>query len=253
MVKLGIDIGAQNVKAVIVDNGRILAFAKVPKGFNPKTSAENVIEQVLQKSGVIRQELSQIIATGSGSDWISDIATTQINDFLSAARGAFFLFPLCRTVIDAGAEEVRVVKLDDKGSIRDYVRNDRCAAGAGVFIEAMARALKVSLDEFVKLPLASTKEVPINAQCCVFAESEVVSLVHSGFVSEDISKAIHDAIAERIAALARRVRLEREVILIGGMGYNISFIRTLERVLDTSIVVPAEPEYVSAIGAAVYS
>jgi benzoyl-CoA reductase subunit D len=252
MVSVGLDVGAQSVKVAILDGGEVLALAKAPTGLHPDQEAEKAIERAWERSGLTKSDSAPISVTGGGRKLITRISGTELTVFLSAAGGAFFLFPGARTVLDLGAEEARVVKLDEKGNIRDYVRNDRCAAGAGVFIEAMARALKVSLDDFVGLSFASTKKVPINAQCVIFAESEVVSLIHGGFTREDISKAIHESIAERIVTLIRRIHPEKDVILIGGMANNKAFVQVVEEILKMEVVVPSQPEYTSAIGAAVY-
>jgi predicted CoA-substrate-specific enzyme activase len=252
MANLGIDVGAQSVKAAIVADGKALALAKVRTGFDQEEAAEHSVREVLQQSGISRQELERIVATGIGRKSIARVTTSEINEFLSAAKGGFFVFPSARTIIDVGAEEARAVRLDQEGNVRDYVRNDKCAAGAGSFVEAMAKALRASLDEFVQLSQASTKESPINAQCVIFAESEVVSLVHGGSAREDIARAVHDGIAERVSTLARRVRLENDVVLIGGMAKNAGFVKALSDMLKVDILAPEDAEYISAIGAAIF-
>jgi len=138
----------------------------------------------------------------------------------------------------------------EAGRVKDFVINERCAAGAGTFIEAMARALEVKVEDMGPLSLKSMNTIPMNAQCCVFAESEVVSLIHSKISKEDISKAIHDAIAGRISSMVLRVGVEKDVVLIGGVALDLGFKPPLEKELKASIIVPEYPEYVSALGAA---
>jgi benzoyl-CoA reductase subunit D len=140
--------------------------------------------------------------------------------------------------------------LDAHGKVVDFAINDKCAAGAGAFVEAMARALEVKLDEIGPLSLQASKAVPMNAQCAVFAESELVSLVHAKTPKPDMARAIHDAIADRIVSMVRRVGMEPEVVLIGGVARNVGFIQSLGRGLDMEVKLPADPEFVGAIGAA---
>jgi benzoyl-CoA reductase subunit D len=142
------------------------------------------------------------------------------------------------------------VRCNEAGRIEDFAVNEKCAAGAGTFTEAMARALEVDLEELGKMSLRSTQAVPMNAQCTVFAESEVVSLVHAKTPKEDISRAVHDAMASRITSMVRKVGFVKDVVLIGGMARNVGFVNSIQRGLETDCLIPDEPEYVGALGAA---
>ncbi|RPH83977.1 MAG: CoA activase, partial [Desulfobacteraceae bacterium] len=168
----------------------------------------------------------------------------------AAARGAIALDPRVRTVIDVGAEEARAIRINPAGKVLDFAINEKCAAGTGAFTEAMARALEVKIEELGPLSRQSTKTVAMNAQCAVFAESELVSLIHSQTPKADMARAVHDAIADRIGSLVRRVGMEREVLLIGGVARNVGFVESLKRELDAEIFVPETPETVGAYGAA---
>ena len=143
-------------------------------------------------------------------------ANDRITEVSAAARGAIALDPRIRTVIDVGAEEGRAIKINAVGKVLDFAINEKCAAGTGAFMEAMARALEVPLEQLGPLSLQSTKAVAINAQCAVFAESELVTLVHSQTPKPDMARAVHDAIADRIVSLVRRVGMEKEVMLSAG-------------------------------------
>ena len=132
----------------------------------------------------------------------------------------------------------------------DFVINEKCAAGAGTFVEAMARALEVKLEEMGLLSLKAERAVPMNAQCTIFAESEVVTLIHEKTSKEDIARAIHDAIADRITSMTRRLGIQRDVVLAGGVAKNIGFVNSLEKALGVKLLIPKEPEYVGALGAA---
>lgn len=251
MISAGIDVGSESTKAVIVNDGKVVASESVTSGLDQAASAKKALELVLERSGIDVKSLSQVVATGMGRESLAGMADKQVNEYISASRGIYHFLPSTRVVIDAGAEEARAIKLNSEGNMSDFAVNEKCAAGAGTFVEAMASALEVPLEEFAQLPLQSTKKISMNAQCAVFAESEVVSLIHSGVTKPDISKAVHDAIADRIAAMVRRVGIEKDVALIGGMAKNAGFVECLKNNLNIDILVPESPEYISAIGAAI--
>jgi predicted CoA-substrate-specific enzyme activase len=249
VITAGIDMGAKNVKVVILEDTKILSKGMILGGFDQKASAEKVFNETLQKAGLSRDNIEHVVATGAGKD-LAPYANGEISMMGADALGGAFLFPSARTVIDVGAEEGRAVKCDEEGKMLDFVINERCAAGAGTFVEAMSRALEVKLEEMGPLALKAEKAVPMNAQCTIFAESEVVSLIHAKTPKADISRAIHDAIADRIASMTRRLGVQRDVVLVGGVAKNPGFIESLKRALGVDLLVPDEPEFVGALGAA---
>lgn len=249
MIQVGIDVGAKFIKALVIKDGNVIAKEQVPTGFESKENAEKLFEQVLHKTGISRDEVNSITSTGSGRK-VVDFATKSITDVTAASKGATSLFPKVKTVIDVGAEEGRSIRCNADGKIVDFAINEKCAAGAGSFTEAMSRALEIPLEEFGDLSLKSDKEIPMNAQCAVFAESEVVSLLHAKTPKEDIAKAINDAVASRITSMVRKVGFEKEIALIGGVAYNTGFINSLETDLQEKIIIPEDPEYIGAYGAA---
>jgi predicted CoA-substrate-specific enzyme activase len=252
MVTVGIDCGAKNTKVVVLKNNQIMATASVLSGFDQTASAEQALNEALQEAGIAREEVTYFTATGAGMDAVP-FATDTVTEITADARGTRFLLPSVHTVIDVGAEEGRAIRLNDQGNVVDFGINEKCAAGAGAFTEAMARALEIDLQEMGTFSLKSTKSVPMNAQCTIFAESEVVSLIHQKTPKEDIVRAVHDAIADRITSMVRRVGLEQEVALIGGVANNIGFVDSMKRNLGVEILVanePVVPELVSALGAA---
>ncbi len=250
MLSAGIDIGAKTTKIVILkDNNKVLSRSSVLTGFDQKASAEEALEEALQKAGVAKSDLNHIISTGVGRK-AAPYINGDVTEISANAKGGYFLFPSAMVIVDVGAEEGRAVRCDARGNIKDFAENEKCAAGAGSFVEAMARALEVSIEEFAELSLKSTTSIPMNAQCVIFAESEAVSLIHAKTPRPDIARAIHDAIADRVASLVRRVGIEKDVILIGGVARNKGFVDALNRSLELEVIVPEEPEYVSALGAA---
>ena len=249
MIQVGIDVGAKFIKALILRDGNVIAKEKIPAGFECKENVKKLFNLVLLKAGISRDEVNSITSTGSGRKEV-DFATKSVTDVTAASKGAISLYPEVHTVIDVGAEEGRSIRCNKDGKIIDFAINEKCAAGAGAFTEAMARALEISIEEFGDLSLKSNKEIPMNAQCAVFAESEVVSLLHAKTPKEDIAKSINDAVASRITSMVRKVGFEKEIALIGGVAYNIGFIKSLETDLKEKIIIPEDPEYISAYGAA---
>jgi benzoyl-CoA reductase subunit D len=250
MITAGIDCGAKTVKVVILKDGEVVGRGLVPAGIDTRGASEKAFEEAFRMASVGADEVQKVVSTGVGKEGAFRHDST-VTEVTADARGAVRLFPRVRTVVDVGAEESRAIRVDASGRVVDFVINDKCAAGAGVFVEAMARALDVDLEEMGRLSLQATKTVRMNAQCVVFAESELVSLVHAKTPKSDMARAVHDAIADRIVSMIRRVGLEEEVLLIGGMARNIGFVDSLERELQTQVLIPEEPELVGALGAAI--
>jgi len=249
LITAGIDMGSKNVKVAILKDGQILSEGLTPSGFDQKTAAEKIFNEVLKKAGLSHGDIDYIVATGAGKD-VAPNANSEISVMGADALGGTFLYPSARTVIDVGAEVARAVRCDEKGKMIDFVVNEKCAAGAGTFIEAMARTLEVKLEEIGPLSLKAEKTVSMSAQCTIFAESEVVSLIHEKISKADIARAIHDAIANRIASMARRLGIQRDVVLVGGVAKNVGFLTSLQKTLGVDLLVPEEPEFVGALGAA---
>lgn len=251
MITAGIDCGAKNTKTIVMNDGEIIGKGMILTGFDQHQAVEDSLAKAIEAAGISRDEIEKIFATGSGSKAVK-MADNTVDDITAMSKGANYFFPNARTVADVGAEEGRAAKLDENGNPEDFAINEKCAAGAGVFIEAMARALEVPIEEMGPLCLSSDKEIPMNAQCVTFAESEVVGLIHADTDKSDISKAIHDAMASRIASVIRRIGVNEDVVMIGGVGYNPGFLSAMKRELKLdNIYVPDEPEFGAAVGAAV--
>ncbi len=251
MITAGIDCGAKNTKTIIMKDGQIIGKGKVLTGFDQNKAIISSWEMALKDAGISEGDVERIFGTGSGRNSIKNV-TGLINDIKAMGKAANYYFPSARTVADVGAEEGRAAKLDEKGSAVDFAINEKCAAGAGAFIEAMARALELNLEEMGPLALTSDKEIPMNAQCAIFAESEVVGLIHAKTSKPDISKAIHDAMASRIVSMIRRIGVNEDVVLLGGVGRNPGFVEAMKLQLKLEkIHIPDEPEYGEAVGAAV--
>jgi len=249
MITAGMDLGSKTVKVVLLQDGVVIARAKRFSGFGKEVSAAEAFRAALEEAGIGDHAVDNVIATGAGRK-VAPFAQEVITEVGAAARGAVARHPEVRTVLDVGAEEGRAILISQEGRVKDFAVNEKCAAGAGTFIESMSRALELKLEEFGPLALASDRAVPMNAQCAVFAESEVVSLLHARTPKQDIARAVLDAIASRIVSMARRVTITPSVILVGGMAYNTGFIDSLRRTIEMDVFVPEFPEFVPAEGAA---
>ena len=249
MINAGIDIGAKAIKVMILNEGQTLSQRTVLAGFDTEKSAEQALDDALQEAGLCRANLEYITATGTGRKQASFVHH-RLTEVAADARGTHFLLPSARIIVDVGAEEARGIKCDAEGKVLDFVINDKCAAGSGAFMESMARALEVGLEEFGNLSLRSQNTIPMNAQCVIFAESEVVSLIHAKAPKEDIARAVNFAIARRVVSIVRRAGVERDIALIGGLARNVGFVECLKEALEAEVLVPEEAEFVGALGAA---
>jgi benzoyl-CoA reductase subunit D len=249
MIIAGIDCGAKNTKTVIMKNGNIIGKGKFLTGFEQDKAVKASLEAACDDAGITESEILKFGGTGMGRNAIK--GATAVNDIKAMGKAANHFFPNARTVADVGAEEGRVAKLDERGNPVDFAVNDKCAAGAGAFIEAMSRALEIPLEEMGPLANTSDKEILINAQCVIFAESEVIGLIHAKTQKNDISKAIHDAMASRIVSMIRRIGVNEEIVMLGGVAYNPGFIKSMKALLDIeNIKIPDDPEFGAAVGAA---
>ncbi len=249
MIVAGIDVGGKNVHIVVKKNGQILGKITGPTGIKKAEAVEQLYDEVLKKAGLARKDVERVVATGSAAKRVA-FANGTISDAAADARGVIKLIPSARTVIDVGAEEGRSIKVSPEGKVLDFAINEKCAAGTGTFVEAMSRALEVSVDELSKITLQSTQTLSTNAQCAVFGESEVVSLIHQKTPKPDIARAVMNAIAGRIASFARIVGLEKDVVMVGGMAKNAGFIDSLKKNIEMDVLVPEDPDYIGALGAA---
>jgi benzoyl-CoA reductase subunit D len=249
MIVAGIDVGGKNLHIVIKKDGQILGKAAGPTGIKKAEAVEKLYDEALKKAGLARKDIEQVVATGSAAKRVA-FANGFIPDAAADARGVNKLIPTARTIIDVGAEEGRAIKISPEGKVLDFAINEKCAAGTGTFIEAMSRALEVSVDEMSKITLQSTQTLSTNAQCAVFGESEVVSLIHQKTPKPDIARAVMNAISGRIASVARIVGLEKDVVMVGGMAKNAGFVDSLKKTIEMDVKVPEDPDYMGALGAA---
>jgi predicted CoA-substrate-specific enzyme activase len=250
MITAGVDAGARTVKVVVMRDKQIVGKALVAAGFDTKAAANQALDEALKAADLGRGDVQKVLATGVGRKEV-DFAQGEVAEVTADAKGIAFLMPSVRTVVDVGAEEGRAIKVDEAGQVVDFVINQKCAAGAGTFVEAMARALGTTVEEMSELYAQSTKEVTMNAHCAVFAESELVSLIHSQAAIPDIVRAVLTVTADKVVSMMRRVGIEAQVAAIGGVALNKGFIIEVEKELNIKIAVPVGPQFVGATGVAV--
>jgi predicted CoA-substrate-specific enzyme activase len=245
----GIDIGSLSAEAVILAGGVVCGYSIIPTGAESRRSAEAAFLAALDAAGVSRDAVTFIVATGYGRINVP-FADKQVTEITCHGRGAVYLIPQTRTVIDIGGQDSKVIRVDSRGTVEDFAMNDKCAAGTGRFLEVMARALETDLEGFSALAGAARKAAPISSMCTVFAESEVVSLIGQGRPREEIALGLCEAVAERTAALVHRVGLTEAVTMTGGVAKIGSVVAAISRKLGVPVKVPPEPQVVGALGAA---
>ena len=250
MITVGLDLGTQRVQVVVLKDGIIASRAQAISGFDPTKAAEQAVDEALKQVNLKLSDVAGFAATGSAMD-MAPYAASTASMMGADAKAGVFLFPKARTIIDVGAEEARAVKCDERGVMVDFVVNERCAAGAGAFIEAMARALEVKLEDMGPLALKAERASPINASCVIFGESDVVSLIHRQESKPEIARAVYDAMADRISSMIHRLGVNQEVVLVGGVAKDVGFVASLNRKLGVNVLIPDYPEYAGALGAAI--
>lgn len=251
-IYVGLDIGSISTEALLLSDERILSYSIITTGSNPRRASRECLKEALSKSGVSEDFILSVVATGYGRISVP-FKTKEITEITCHARGCYFLFPRTRTVIDIGGQDSKVITLDERGRVTDFVMNDKCAAGTGRFLEVMAKALEVDLSEMGEKALKAKKGVSITSMCTVFAESEVISLIAEGQEVEKILRGLHDSIAQRIFRMARRLRVRGEITISGGVAKNEGIVVALKSLFGTEINVPSEPQIVGALGAALYA
>lgn len=246
----GIDIGSITAKAALVEDGKILGTKIIFTGYNAEAAGAKVYEEMLAQSGLDASAVAKIVSTGYGRNSVK-FADKTFTEIMAHAAGAYFLDSKIRTIIDIGGQDSKAVALDEKGKVKNFVMNDKCAAGTGRFLEVMARALEVNLDEFGAMSLQSDKPSKISSLCTVFAESEVISLIARGEKRQDIIAGIHESIAARVSSMLARVGIAEPVMITGGVARNAGVVDALTKKLGVKIAVSSYAQVNGAIGAAV--
>lgn len=253
MYVMGIDSGSTSTNAVIMNENReIVASAVVRTGAKSGESAQKILNEILQKAGCSREDISWIVSTGYGRVSIS-FADENVTEISCHGRGAHYFNPKVRTILDIGGQDSKAIHLNEAGEVADFVMNDKCAAGTGRFLEMIARTLEIDVDELGPIALKSTEDIEITSMCSVFAESEVISLIANNKEKSDIANGVCHAIANKSYSLLKRVGMEEEFMMTGGVAKNPGVVRAVEEKIQSRLYICPEPEIVGAAGAALYA
>ena len=249
MITAGIDVGSISTKAAIVKDHVVLATKVIQTGYNAQNAGRKVFDEIQAETGISSSQIQAVVATGYGRKSVT-FADKAVTEITCHAVGAHYLNPEIRSIIDIGGQDSKAIIIDEKGRVKDFAMNDKCAAGTGRFLEVMARALEVDLDAFGEMSLTADKTSSISSLCTVFAESEVISLISKGEKRENIIAGIHASIGARVMAMGNRIGLKAPVMMTGGVAMNIGVVKALEEKLNSSLVVSKSAQVTGAIGAA---
>jgi predicted CoA-substrate-specific enzyme activase len=250
----GVDVGSLTAQAVVLQGGRVLGARSIRVKPSPVDSARAVIGDLFTACDLTREAVTRTVATGYGRQTLEErgLADANISEISCHGTGAHHLLPSVRTIIDIGGQDAKVIRVDEHGGIVDFVMNDKCASGTGRFLELMSRTLGVELEELGELARGARRIEELTSRCSIFCETEVLHALQRGVDRRDLAAGITRAIGERAAALARRLGIEPETTMSGGVAKNAAVRVELERLLNLRLLAcPADPQIVGALGAAV--
>lgn len=250
MIFAGIDIGSITAKAALIKDDQLIKTHIIKTGYDIQTAGQRVFNELLAKANISKDEVKAIIATGYGRNSV-DFADKALTEIICHGAGAYFLNPKIRGIIDVGGQDSKAILLDNTGQVSNFSMNDKCAAGTGRFIEVMANALELELDQLGEFSLKADTPSKISSLCTVFAESEVISMIAKQEKRENIIAGIHESAAARIATLATKINIKEPVMMTGGVAKNKGMVKALEDRLKCKIIVSESAQENGAIGAAV--
>jgi predicted CoA-substrate-specific enzyme activase len=248
----GIDAGSNTVKVVILNSDEMVSYRVMKTGHNSVQTAKNALQSTLDAVGISAHDLQYTVSTGYGRNYIHN-ANQSITEISCHARGVHHLLPDVRTIIDIGGQDSKAIYLDPSGNVDDFVMNDKCAAGTGRFLEVIAAALNIELEDMGDESFKASNEVEISNTCTVFAESEVITHVARGADLPAIVAGIHRSIVRRILAMVRRKTVLPKVAVTGGVAKNKGVVRLIQEEMQQDIVIPQEPQITGALGAALWA
>ncbi|MBP7232061.1 MAG: benzoyl-CoA reductase, bzd-type, subunit Q [Syntrophaceae bacterium] len=252
MITAGCDIGSLTAKAVILQDGKILASEVILASAQPEKSSMEVMKRALEKAGINMEDIEYCVGTGYGRKHIPFMNSPE-SEIACHGRGAVWQVPSARTVVDIGGQDAKAIKVDEKGNVERYVYNDKCASGTGRFLEIIADALEIKLEDMGAISGKATEKLTLSNQCVVFAETEIISLVNEGKEIADIINALHQAVANRAASLARGILVAPDAVMTGGVAKNAGMFAALEKALGVKLHSVDNPQINGALGAALFA
>ena len=251
MITAGVDIGSATTKAVVLKDDQSFSSAIRPTGIDIPEAAQNVLGDALAKIKLSFADIEQIVSTGYGRASVP-FPTKKITEITCNAAGVNHLYPQARLIVDIGGQDSKVIKLNSHGGVLQFAMNDKCAAGTGKFLEVAAQSLGTSIEELGKLAAQSQKRIIMSNTCTVFAQSEIVSLIAQKADKRDIAAALNESVVSRVYGLINSVNPDAKAVMVmtGGVAKDISVVNIMGRMMGREIIVPQDPQIVTALGAA---
>ena len=251
MLTCGVDIGARSIDIVLYDGAQIIESSVADTGAFPKENARKAFDEVLRNGGVNSNEVDKVIATGYGRNYFEG-ADRVVSEILCHAAGSAYLFPSVRTIIDIGGQDSKMIEVGENNRVLNFAMNDRCAAGTGKFIEMVAATLNIPLDRTGETALQTTETCEISSMCAVFAESEIIGMLHKGVSREVILRGVFRSVARRTLGMAGKVSIGDDFIFTGGVAQNVGVLEAIKQETGkNNIKVPPNPQITGALGAAI--
>jgi predicted CoA-substrate-specific enzyme activase len=251
MITCGVDIGSRTIAIVLLNGPEIMEFSVIDTGAFPKKNAMELYEKIAQQAGIDRSDIDITLATGYGRNYF-ETGDRAVSEILCHAKGVSYLFPKVKTVIDIGGQDSKIIEVGEEGKVRNFAMNDRCAAGTGKFIEMVSNTLNIRFQETGPMALNAEDSCEISSMCAVFAESEIIGLLHQGMSPEVILHGVFKSIARRTLGMGGRIPLSDEIVFTGGVAKNEGVLEALKQEIGTNnIKIPPEPQITAALGAAI--
>ncbi len=252
MIVAGVDIGSRGSKAVIMQDGRILSYSICETGPESAKTAYMTMNEALEGTGLALEDMEYVVGTGYGRVLIP-FSNENISEISCHAKGAIWFLPDVRTILDMGGQDCKAINVDERGRVTRFIMNDKCAGGTGRFMEVISDVLQVPLEEIGPLSLQSQVDIPFNTICTLFAKSEALSMRKKGTKESDILADLYKAIGTRCHNLLKRISIESDFTITGGIAKNAGMVKAIEEKLEMKAVLTEDPQIAGAVGAALFA
>lgn len=250
MYSIGIDSGSTATKAVLFDGQNIVDKLIKPTSWSPKTTSKEIYEELLKRNNLDRSKIKKVIGTGYGRVSM-DFIDKSVTEITCHCKGAYYYDNSIRTILDIGGQDSKVISLDDNGNVKEFLMNDKCAAGTGKFLNIMCNTLGIDIYELDNLDFCDVKPSSISNMCAVFAESEVISLLAKGESKDSILKGIIVSICNRGSSLLGKINQTPKIAFTGGLSQSKLIKETLQQIIKKDIIIPKDSQFIGAIGASI--
>jgi predicted CoA-substrate-specific enzyme activase len=252
MIVAGIDIGSRAAKGVILKDNKILASFIGDTGPESMKTSQMVMAELLKRSGLTMEDVQYVVATGYGRVLVP-FATENVSEISAHARGVNYYFPSVRTILDMGGQDCKAISVNEKGQVTNFIMNDKCAGGTGRFLEMIAEVLNLPLTKIGEVSLESKTAVPFNTICAVFAKTDAINNIRKGVSKSDILAGLHDAIASRCLNLLKRVNIQKDFSISGGISKNKGMVAKIKEKIGLEPLLSEDPQIIGALGAALFA